>query len=75
MEKGMSGTSRTIKSDKRDLKISKVLKTKNSDVRIMNLISDLKQYQLKIDVFLKEYKVNSNNWIFVWRIRTFGKVI
>ena len=63
MEKGMSGTSRTIKSDKRDLKISKVLKTKNSDVRIMNLISDLKQYQLKIDVFLKEYKVNSNNWI------------
>jgi ATP-dependent DNA helicase DinG len=63
MEKGMSGTSRTIKSDKRDLKISKVLKTKNSDVRIMNLISDLKQYQLKIDVFLKEYKLNASNWI------------
>jgi Rad3-related DNA helicase len=63
MEKGMSSTSRTIKSDKRDLKISKVLKTKNSDVRIMNLISDLKQYQLKIDVFLKEYKLNASNWI------------
>lgn len=63
MEKGMSGTSRTIKSDKRDLKISKVLKTKNSDVKIMNLISDLKQYQLKIDVFLKEYKLNASNWI------------
>jgi Rad3-related DNA helicase len=29
----------------------------------MNLITDLKQYQLKIDVFLKEYKENPNNWV------------
>jgi ATP-dependent DNA helicase DinG len=63
MEKGMSSTPRNVKSDKRDLKISKVLKTKNTDVRVMNLITDLKQYQLKIEVFLKEYKENPNNWV------------
>lgn len=63
IESGVSNTTRNIKSDKRDLKISKILKTKNSDVKIMNIISDLKQYQLKIDVFLKEYKENPNNWV------------
>jgi len=63
MEKGMVTSKRDIKSDKRDLKISKVLKTKNSDVKVMNLITDLKQYQLKIEVFLKEYKENPNNWV------------
>jgi ATP-dependent DNA helicase DinG len=63
MEKGMSSTPRNIKSDKRDLKISKVLKTKNTDVKVMNLITDLKQYQLKIEVFLKEFKENPNNWV------------
>jgi Rad3-related DNA helicase len=56
MERGMS-------SAPRDLKISKVLKTKNTDVKVMNLVTDLKQYQLKIDVFLKEYKDNPNNWV------------
>ena len=72
MEKGMASTPRNIKSDKRDLKISKVLKTKNSDVKVMNLITDLKQYQLKIEVFLKEYKENPNNWVLEsnWNERT-----
>jgi ATP-dependent DNA helicase DinG len=63
MEKGLISKPRDVKSDKRDIKISKVLNTKNSDVKIMNLITDLKQYQLKIDVFLKEYKENTNNWV------------
>ena len=63
MEKGMGTSKRDIKSDKRDLKISKVLNTKNSDVKLMNLVTDLKQYQLKIEVFLKEYKENPNNWV------------
>ena len=63
MERGMSGVIRSSKSDKRDLKLSKVLKTGNPDVKIMNLITDLKQYQLKIEVFLKEYKENPNNWV------------
>lgn len=63
MEKGMVNTKRDVKSDKRDLKISKVLNSKNSDVKLMNLVTDLKQYQLKIEVFLKEYKENPNNWV------------
>jgi hypothetical protein len=63
MEKGMVTSPRNIKSDKRDLKISKVLKTKNTDVKLMQLVNDLRQYQLKIEVFLKEYKDNPNNWV------------
>ena len=63
MEKGMGNKSRNIKEDKRDLKISKILNVKNSDVKLMNLVSDLKQYQLKIEVFLKEYKENPDNWV------------
>jgi len=63
MEKGLVTSPRSVKSDKRDLKISKVLNTKNSDVKVMNLITDLKQYQLKVEVFLKEYKENPNNWV------------
>mgnify|MGYP001356542238 CR=1 FL=1 len=63
MESGMSNQSRNVKSDKRDLKISKLLKTKNNDVKMMQLATDLKQYQSKIEIFLKEYKENPNNWV------------
>ena len=63
MEKGMVKEPRSSVVDKRDLKISKVLSTKNSDVKLMNLVSDMKQMQLKIEVFLKEYKENPNNWV------------
>ena len=63
MEGGLSTQRRNEREDKRDLKISKILKTKNTDVKVMQLVTDLKQYQLKIEVFLKEYKANSNNWV------------
>jgi ATP-dependent DNA helicase DinG len=63
MERGISSKPRSVKQDKRDLKISKLLKTKNSDVRVMQMVSDLRQLQLKIEVFLKEYKDNPNNWV------------
>jgi ATP-dependent DNA helicase DinG len=63
MERGIKSQPRDVKSDKRDLKLSRLLKTKNSDVRTMQLITDLKQLQLKIEVFLKEYKENPNNWV------------
>jgi Rad3-related DNA helicase len=63
MEGGMKSEPRNVREDKRDLKISKVLKTKNSDVKVMQLINDLKQYQTKIEIFLKEYKDNPNNWV------------
>ena len=63
MEGGLSTQRRNEREDKRDLKISKILKTKNTDVKVMQLVTDLKQYQLKIEVFLKEYKANANNWV------------
>jgi len=63
IEGGLNVQNRNAKEDKRDLKISKLLKTKNSDVKMMQLITDLKQYQLKIDIFLKEFKDNPNNWV------------
>ena len=63
MEKGMSKADRNIVQDKRDLKINKVLNGKNSDVKLMQLVTDLKQYQMKIELFLTEYKANPNNWV------------
>jgi ATP-dependent DNA helicase DinG len=63
MEKGMYKAPRDITSDKRDLKLSKVLNVKNKDVKLMQLLTELKQYQLKIEIFLTEYKANPNNWV------------
>jgi Rad3-related DNA helicase len=63
MEKGMSSSPRNVKQDKRDLKINKVIGGKNSDVKMMQLATDLRQLQLKIEIFLKEYKDNPNNWV------------
>jgi ATP-dependent DNA helicase DinG len=63
MESSMSTKPRNVVSDKRDLKISKLTNGINSDVKIMQMISDLKQYITKIDIFLKEYDLNPNNWI------------
>jgi len=54
---------RDITSDKRDLKISKIVGSVNKDVKMMQIISDLKQYMQKIDIFLKEYDANPDNWI------------
>jgi len=73
----MVNSPRNKKSDKRDLKISKVLNVKNSDVKVMNMISDLKQYSLKIDVFLKEWKDNPDNWVMEsdWNEKTRTKEI
>jgi Rad3-related DNA helicase len=63
MEKGMASAPRNVKQDKRDLKINKVIGGKNSDVKLMQLATDLRQLQLKIEIFLKEYKENPNNWV------------
>jgi len=63
MEKGMSTSPRNAKQDKRDLKINKLIGGKNSDVKTMQLANDLRQLQLKIEIFLKEYKENPNNWV------------
>lgn len=63
MEKSMSSAPRNVRQDKRDLRINKVIGGKNSDVKTMQLATDLRQLQLKIEIFLKEYKDNPNNWV------------
>lgn len=63
IEKGMS-VGRNAIQDKRELKINKLTgKGKNTDLKLMQIISDLKQWQLKIEVFLKEYEQNKDNWV------------
>ena len=54
---------RNVKNDKRDNKISKILNQKNADSKLMTIISDLKKYQSKIEIFLKEHKSNPDNWV------------
>lgn len=62
IERSMGGN-RNIVSDKRDLKIAKLTGTSNEDVKLMQIIADLKSYQLKIEVFLKEYELDNSNWV------------
>jgi len=57
------GIDRNVIADKRDLKINKIAGGGNKDLKLMQIISDLKQYQLKIEVFLEEYKNNPSNWV------------
>lgn len=63
METGMQKSDRNVIQDRRDLKINKLFDTKNSDVKLMQLITDLKQNQIKIELFLTEYKNNPDNWV------------
>ena len=62
--RSMMGRSRSITKDKRSVKLSVILeKGPNSDVKMMNLISDLDQLRSKIEIFLKEYENDPDNWI------------
>lgn len=57
------GIDRNAISDKRDLKLAKLAGGGNKDMKLMQIISDLRQYQLKIEVFLDEYGNNPSNWV------------
>ena len=62
--RSMMGKSRSITKDKRSVKLSVISeKGPNSDVKMMNLISDLDQLKSKIEIFLKEYENDPDNWI------------
>lgn len=54
---------RTPLSDKRENKISKVLGSKNPDVKLMGILTDLSNYSIKIKLFLEEFEENPNNWV------------
>jgi Rad3-related DNA helicase len=58
----MSGD-RSALSDKRSLKITKLIGGVNKDVKLMQIISDLKNYKLKVEVFLKEWEDDKDNWV------------
>lgn len=60
---GSMVSNRDITSDKRDLKISTIIQSPNKDVKMMQIVSDLKQYLQKIDIFLQEYDANPDNWV------------
>jgi len=63
MDRSM-GSDRNVTEDKRDLKITKLTgHGQNKDVKMMQIIQDLKQYQLKVEIFLQEYKSNPDNWV------------
>lgn len=63
IEKELGRERRTVKSVKRENAVNKVLGGKNADMKLMQVITDLQQYQSKIEIFLKEYKANPNNWV------------
>jgi ATP-dependent DNA helicase DinG len=63
VERSMGQSKRTVKSVKRENAVNKVLGGKNSDIKLMQVITDLQQYQSKIEIFLKEYNANPNNWV------------
>lgn len=57
------GIDRNAISDKRDLRISNLTGRSNDDMKLMQVVADLRQYQLKIEVFLKEYQNDPKNWV------------
>lgn len=63
MEKSMGSQKRSPKLDKRTNKISAILGTQTDDVKHMQLITDLVQFGSKIEIFLKEYALNPDNWV------------
>ena len=63
VERSLSAEKRNVRSVKRENAVNKVLGGKNSDIKLMQVITDLQQYQSKIEIFLNEYKANPNNWV------------
>lgn len=62
IEKSM-GINRSERVDVRDLRITKITGGSNPDLKMIQIITDLNQYKLKIEVFLKEYQSDPDNWV------------
>jgi len=63
VDQAMGGRTRNPMMDKRGNKLSNLFGTRNLDSKMMKVITDLAQYQSKIEIFLKEYKQDPNNWV------------
>ena len=60
---GRVGDKDSAKRDSRDMKINSILDIESNDVKFMQLVTDLRQYSTKIDVFIKEYELTPDNWV------------
>jgi len=63
IDKSLSGGFRSDVSDKRDLKLSKITGQPNQDIKLMQIVNDLKTWESKIEIFLKEYEADKDNWV------------
>ena len=54
---------RTPISDKRNNKLGKIFGSQNPDLKLMQMLVDLDQLKSKIEVFLKEWREDPNNWV------------
>lgn len=63
MDQSMEGSPTKAKKDKRSLKLSTITGTENKDIKTMALMNDITRFTSKIEMFLKEYKENPDNWV------------
>ncbi len=63
IERSLGTSNKNTKITKRNQKVSKVLNERTSDVKLMSTIADLNQLELKIEIFLKEFKEEPENWV------------
>lgn len=63
IDSSMLGAERTEISDKRDLKVGKLIGGKNKDVQAMETLLELSSIKSKINLFLKEFEENKDNWV------------
>ena len=63
IESNLGSRSRNPVKDKRDNRLSTLFGTKNVDSKMMQIITDLVQYKSKIEIFLKEFNADPNNWV------------
>lgn len=64
MEIGLDDKLKNKKLIDRSSKLSKVLKKENNVTKSMSVLFDITNEQGKLDLILKEYKLNDSNWIF-----------
>lgn len=63
IQSSMGSIDRTVTSDKRNNKLSKLFNSSNPDIKMIQMMVDLEQLSSKIEIFLKEYKDDPNNWV------------
>jgi ATP-dependent DNA helicase DinG len=68
LDSHISSLSNTEVKTKRKLKISKIINESNADIKNIKLLNDLKSYNSKIEVIIKDYETKKLNWIFEKKI-------